>query len=284
MNLNEQQRQFLLGDLQGFRVSQRAIGGGRHASYLEAYDVRRHLIRLFGFGNFDICTVHVECVVDRPVGKDSEGNPNRWTVSYLATLRLVVRVRNESATYDGSAVGTSSNQPDLGQAHDHALKTAESDALKRAAINLGTQFGLSLYQNGSLQDIVGRTLDVDQPADTVAEEPVVPEDQTPEQPTEAEAPQDVPRSADPQGSGTPEQPVSQDWDGDLTAVLDRIRAIYSLPTAAQKVTAVAEMKATLPPAALTATFRDKNGSELTIERALDVAASDALRTPVAGNA
>jgi hypothetical protein len=40
-----------------------------------------------------------------------------------------------------------------------AIKTAESDALKRAAINLGTQFGLSLYNNGSLRDVVVQTLD-----------------------------------------------------------------------------------------------------------------------------
>ena len=40
-----------------------------------------------------------------------------------------------------------------------AVKTAESDALKRAAINLGTQFGLSLYNNGSLKDVVGATLE-----------------------------------------------------------------------------------------------------------------------------
>jgi hypothetical protein len=35
-----------------------------------------------------------------------------------------------------------------------AIKTAESDAIKRAAINLGTQFGLSLYNNGSTKDVV----------------------------------------------------------------------------------------------------------------------------------
>jgi hypothetical protein len=40
-----------------------------------------------------------------------------------------------------------------------AIKTAESDALKRAAINLGTQFGLSLYNNGSMRDVVVQTLD-----------------------------------------------------------------------------------------------------------------------------
>jgi hypothetical protein len=39
-----------------------------------------------------------------------------------------------------------------------AVKTAESDALKRAAINLGTQFGLSLYDNGSRNDVVGHSL------------------------------------------------------------------------------------------------------------------------------
>jgi hypothetical protein len=39
-----------------------------------------------------------------------------------------------------------------------ALKTAESDALKRAAIYLGTQFGLSLYKNGETADVVRRVL------------------------------------------------------------------------------------------------------------------------------
>ena len=48
--------------------------------------------------------------------------------------------------------------PQRGESHDMAVKTAESDAIKRAAINLGTQFGLSLYNNGSLKDIVVMTL------------------------------------------------------------------------------------------------------------------------------
>ena len=39
-----------------------------------------------------------------------------------------------------------------------AVKTAESDALKRAAINLGDQFGLSLYNNGSTAPVVTQTL------------------------------------------------------------------------------------------------------------------------------
>jgi hypothetical protein len=52
-----------------------------------------------------------------------------------------------------------------------AIKTAESDALKRAAINLGTQFGLSLYNNGATADVIGKTLD----RDTVSQgEPAIP--------------------------------------------------------------------------------------------------------------
>ena len=41
-----------------------------------------------------------------------------------------------------------------GDAHDMAIKTAETQALKRAAINLGDQFGLSLYKKGSTGPLV----------------------------------------------------------------------------------------------------------------------------------
>jgi hypothetical protein len=46
----------------------------------------------------------------------------------------------------------------LGDLHDNALKTASSDALKRCAINLGSQFGLSLYDNGTLREVIRGTL------------------------------------------------------------------------------------------------------------------------------
>jgi hypothetical protein len=50
------------------------------------------------------------------------------------------------------------NLPDVGEAHDMAVKTGESDAFKRAAINLGDNFGLSLYNNGSPAPVVRATL------------------------------------------------------------------------------------------------------------------------------
>ena len=39
-----------------------------------------------------------------------------------------------------------------------AIKTAETDAFKRAAINLGDQFGLSLYNGGSTSPAVREVL------------------------------------------------------------------------------------------------------------------------------
>jgi hypothetical protein len=45
-----------------------------------------------------------------------------------------------------------------GDVHDMAIKTAESQALKRCATNLGDQFGLSLYRNGSADPVVTVTL------------------------------------------------------------------------------------------------------------------------------
>ena len=65
----------------------------------------------------------------------------------------------EIARYTESAVGSTSGPANMiGEHHDNAIKTAASDALKRCAINLGTQFGLSLYNDGSRNDVVKMTL------------------------------------------------------------------------------------------------------------------------------
>jgi recombination DNA repair RAD52 pathway protein len=66
---------------------------------------------------------------------------------------------NELARYCEAAAGSASGPATmLGDHHDNALKTAASDALKRCAINLGTQFGLGLYDKGSTAEVVMGTL------------------------------------------------------------------------------------------------------------------------------
>lgn len=149
--LNKQQYDQLLKPLNESRVAKRGQAG-RQLSYLEAWDVKAHLIRIFGFGGWSAD------VQESVLAFEDKNEKGQWNVGYKVVLRLSIPTLN--CTYTEAAVGAA-NLPQRGEAHDMAIKTAESDALKRAAINLGTQFGLSLYQNGSLRDVVVQTLDVE---------------------------------------------------------------------------------------------------------------------------
>lgn len=161
--INAQQIQALMGPLGRNRVKTRKQGGAT-LSYLEAWDVRAALIRVFGFGNFSVDlikskTLHKERV---PVLRDGvETGQFHWLIAKEATVRLTIHATG--ATYTECAIA-SQKGPDVGEVGDFAMKTAESDALKRAATNLGTQFGLSLYDNGSFVDCVRVVLEPGQAA------------------------------------------------------------------------------------------------------------------------
>ena len=164
--LNDRQYEQLLKPLNPSRVAKRQQAG-RNLSYLEAWDVKAHLNRIFGFCNWSAEVLTADLAFEE---KNEKG---QWNIGYKVVLRLSIGTGWDSgyATYTEAAVG-SATLPQRGEAHDMAVKTAESDALKRAAINLGTQFGLSLYDNGSLKDVVVATLDR---SDTVSEgEPGLP--------------------------------------------------------------------------------------------------------------
>ncbi|MFF5790217.1 Rad52/Rad22 family DNA repair protein [Streptomyces sp. NPDC012693] len=156
-------------------------------SHVEAWDVRRWLNRTFGFAGWSIETMELVCVSEREI------NPGRWTVIYRAQVRLTVKTPDGRplSWWEDAAMGDSRNQPSLGDAHDMAMKTSLSQALKRCAVNLGDQFGLSLYNDGSRRAVVQwsavHTAPKD-PEDAAAEdEPVKPE-QAPEQLPAAPAP------------------------------------------------------------------------------------------------
>jgi len=147
-NLTYEQYEQLMKPLNPSRVAKRQQAG-RNLSYLETWDVKAHLIRIFGFGGWSWEVINAELAFEE---KNEKG---QWNVGY----RVIGCLRIESlyCVYTEAAVG-SSTLPQRGEAHDMAVKTAESDALKRAAINLGTQFGLSLYNNGDMKDVVKATL------------------------------------------------------------------------------------------------------------------------------
>jgi recombination DNA repair RAD52 pathway protein len=144
--MNEKQREQLLKPINESRVAQRPGAGGRTLSYLEAWDVRAHMIRIFGFGKWSWTVSSADLVYEE---KDK-----MWDVAY----KIIGSIHIDGAVYTEAAVG-SARLPSRGEAHDMAVKTAESDAFKRAAMNLGDQFGLSLYNNGSTRPVVTTTLD-----------------------------------------------------------------------------------------------------------------------------
>lgn len=145
----------------------RVLRDGKGNSHVSQQDVTAHLIRVFGFGNFDTEVLAAECVFEQPrlVNDKPTG---RWDVCYRAMVRLTIRDPHgrEICHYENGSTATAQNQS-RGDAHDLAYKSAISLSVKRAAIALGDQFGLSLYNKGQLTALVKQTL-------------VVPEDETAE--------------------------------------------------------------------------------------------------------
>ena len=173
--LNPTQRDYLLRPLERYRV-QHANG----QSHLAAWDVRRWLTRIFGIGGWS--DEIIDCALVRELESGGNGNSRpRYTVVYRVLLRLRIRdpYGNELAVFEDGATGDAINQPSLGDAHDRALKSALSQALKRTAVNLGDQFGLSLYNGGgtlaengtTLKPVVQATLDY-MPKAPATDEPV----------------------------------------------------------------------------------------------------------------
>lgn len=153
-----EQYQTLMKPIRSTRISSRQQGG-KTLSYVEAWDIKAHLTRIFGFGNWDSEMLEYRHIVDREY-ESSNGKPMIESV-YSCRIRLTIRDQwgQLLCTHAEAAVGSTSGPAAmLGEHHDNALKTAASDALKRCAINLGSQFGLSLYANGSRDEVVRATI------------------------------------------------------------------------------------------------------------------------------
>lgn len=110
---------------------------GRKFSYVEAYHCENEANRIFGFGAWDRFT-DIALISEQVVG-------DKHRVYYRAKVRIVVRQHDgEVVTREGCGYGSGIDK-DLGQAHESALKEAESDAEKRALKTFGNPFGQALY-------------------------------------------------------------------------------------------------------------------------------------------
>lgn len=171
--LTGQQLAALVAPLNPDRVKERRQGGTK-LSYLEAWDVKASLIRLFGFGGFSAQVSEGTLLQQEVLQKKAYGDkptpaiqyypdgvtpiPGSFNYRITASVKVTLSIPALGAEYSEYAVASQTG-PDYGDVADFAFKTAESDALKRAALYLGTQFGLSLYDNGSTSDVVRRILE-----------------------------------------------------------------------------------------------------------------------------
>ncbi len=102
-------------------VKQRDGHKGKKLDYISGEHAIAEANRIFGFDGWSCETVHMECVKENPP-------------TYIAR----VRVRAGGVTREGWG-------GDNGKDHENAVKSAETDAIKRALRTFGNQFGLPLY-------------------------------------------------------------------------------------------------------------------------------------------
>ena len=117
---------------------------GRSLAYLEGWQVIAEANRIFGFDGWQRQTLAVRCVsqAERPIGRDQKPG---WGVTYTCRVRITVGIPDSAPVIREGCGAGHGIDVDLGQAHESALKEAETDAMKRALMTFGNPFGLALY-------------------------------------------------------------------------------------------------------------------------------------------
>jgi len=132
MQFSKEQVEKLNEPILAANVKEREAGwGGKDntLAYVEGYHVIAEANRIFGFGGWSSETIETTCVQNEP-----------RAVSYIAKVRITVG----DVIREGTGAGHG-NQTNHGNNHESAIKEAETDARKRAFMQFGNQFGLSLY-------------------------------------------------------------------------------------------------------------------------------------------
>lgn len=137
---NDDQKQLLAAPLNRANVKTREQGN-KTLSYIEGYFAIEEANRIFGFDGWTRETIFATCVNDgeRTLGREPNTYPG-WGVTYLAKVKITVG----GVVREGCGAGHGMDR-DRGLAHESAVKEAETDAMKRALMTFGNQFGLALY-------------------------------------------------------------------------------------------------------------------------------------------
>ncbi|MEQ8402153.1 MAG: Rad52/Rad22 family DNA repair protein [Silicimonas sp.] len=153
MGLSDKQTRQLRSKLRPKHIRSRT-DNGQTFLYLEGWHVIAEANRIFGFDGWSRETVDCRCVYTKRIGE-------RYEAVDTARVRVRVHADGTDVLREGSGAGEA-NTTSPGQAHEYALKAAETDATKRALVTFGNAFGLSLYANGSASD--GRSPEASRPA------------------------------------------------------------------------------------------------------------------------
>ena len=136
MGFSTKQNRALKRDVARDRIMTRQMNG-RELSYIEGWHAIAEANRLFGFDGWDRETVEAKCVL----GREMRG---AFAAIYTAKVRITVRAGADRVVREGHGTGEGKGGSP-GEAHDTALKAAETDATKRALATFGRPFGLGLY-------------------------------------------------------------------------------------------------------------------------------------------
>ena len=114
-------------------VAERKTGWDQKVPFVESWHVIKEANRIFGFDGWSSETIQLDCV-----------QSDEFCVTYIAKVRVTVGNVIREGVGAGHGKGEKVN---LGDKHESAVKEAESDARKRALMQFGYQFGLSLYDS-----------------------------------------------------------------------------------------------------------------------------------------
>lgn len=142
MSFTDDQVEALKAKLDGSHVKSRKQGNAQ-VQYVEGWHAIAEANRIFGYDAWDRSTVDLHCVSERERLIGQQQKPG-WGVTYNAKVRITVRAGGVEITREGVGSGHGIDL-DLGQAHESAIKEAETDAMKRALMTFGNPFGLALY-------------------------------------------------------------------------------------------------------------------------------------------
>ncbi len=116
--------------------------GRAKLSYVEGHYVIREMNRIFGPTGWSRHTLEMRLIHD-DVYQGNKGDGR--LVGYIGQVEVIIYLPDGPRRNTGWGYGEGIEYKNFAQAHESAVKEAETDAMKRACILFGDPFGLELY-------------------------------------------------------------------------------------------------------------------------------------------